>query len=314
MRTVGLVVVPEFQVLCLTALSAFEVANKEGGERLYDLHVLSETGGSVRSSLGMEVTTEPVGGRPFDTILVAVGMDVPTTTPGMRNYLRQAVPSTRRLASICLGSFVLGDAGLLDGRRATTHWLYAAQFRSRFPRCRIDIDRIFIEDGPIWTSAGMTAAVDLAMGMIERDHGAEMVRKVARGMVVHHRRAGGQSQHSALLELDTSEDRIQTVLAYARKNLRRPLDIDDLARVACLSPRQFTRLFRSATGTTAAKAVEALRLEAARFMLEQSRLPVEEIAKEAGFGNRERMRRAFARVHGEVPQSIRSSVARAISA
>jgi transcriptional regulator GlxA family with amidase domain len=306
MRKVGLLVLPGFQVLGFSALSAFEVANKEAGERLYDLRIISEHGGQVSSSLGMQVTTEPFGETPFDTILIAVGMEVPETPLSVSAFLRQAVTTTRRLASICLGSFVLGDAGLLDGRRATTHWLFAQQLRTLFPRCRLDIDRIYIEDGPIWTSAGMSAATDLAIGMIERDQGSELARMVARGMVMHHRRAGGQSQHSALLDLDSPNDRVQTALAYAKRNLRKPLDLDDLAAAACLSRRQFTRLFRAETGTTPARAVEALRLEAAQFMLDQSRLPVEAIARETGFGNRERMRRAFVRGRGEAPRSIRS--------
>src|ERR1700677_3554890 len=167
------------------------------------------------------------------------------------------------------------------------------------------MDRTFIADGPIWTSAGMSAGLDLAIAMIERDHGPELARTVARGLVMHHRRAGGQSQHSALLELDAKADRIQTALTYAKKNIRLPLEIEDLARVACLSPRQFTRVFRSETGTSPAKAVEALRLEAAKHLLEQSRLPVEDIAREAGFGSRERMRRAVIRVDGEAPRSLR---------
>lgn len=306
MRKVGLLVLPGFQVLGFSALSAFEVANKEAGERLYDLHVMSETGGPVRSSLGMDIATEAASADGFDTILVAVGMEVPVTPPAVAAFLRVAAGMVRRLASICLGSFVLGEAGLLDGRRATTHWLYAQCLRACFPASTVDMDKIFIEDGPIWTSAGMTAATDLAVGMIERDHGSELARLVARGMVMHHRRAGGQSQHSALLDLDTPNDRIQTALAYAKRNLRRKLEVEDLAEAACLSLRQFTRLFREETGTTPARAVEAIRLETAHFMLEQSRLPVEEIAREAGFGNRERMRRAFVRARGTAPQSIRS--------
>ena len=296
MRKVGLVLCPDFTVMSFVAFAAFEVANKRAGETLYDLHVLSEQGDALRSSFGMSVTTRALGGGEYDTLLIGVGMDAPpTTTPAMLDYLRHAAGSTRRLASICLGAFALGDAGLLDGRRATTHWRYAQELQERFPACRVDMDKIFVVDGQIWTSAGMLAAADLAVAMIERDHGAEFARIVAAGLVMHHRRAGGQSQHSALLDLDAKSDRIQTALTYARRNLRRPLDVEDLARAACLSPRQFTRIFRSETGTSPARAVEALRLEAAKLMLEQSRLPIEDIAKEAGFTNRERMRRAFLR-------------------
>src|SRR5229473_2961115 len=307
MRKVGLLLSPGFQVMCFVALSAFEIANKNAGGTLYDLHVLSEHGGALRSSFGLDVTTETIGEVEFDTLLIGFGLEVSPTSPGVARYLRQAAKSTRRLASICLGSFTLGDAGLLDGRRATTHWRYAQRMQERFPKCSVDMDKIFIADGQIWTSAGMSAASDLAVGMIESDHGADLARIVARGMVMHHRRAGGQSQLSALLDLDAKADRIQTALTYARRNLRMALEIEDLARVACLSPRQFTRVFRSETGTSPARAVEALRLEAAKLMLEQSRLPVESVAREAGFGNRERMRRAFIRAYGAAPQSIRNN-------
>lgn len=219
--------------------------------------------------------------------------------------MQEAARSTRRLAGLCLGVFALADAGLLSGRRATTHWRYAPQFRARYPDCNLDIDKIFVSDGNLWTAAGMSAGIDLAVGMVERDHGRQVARTVARGLVMERRRAGGQAQHSALLDFDAPSDRIQTVLAYARQNLQRPLTTEDLAAVACLSTRQFTRAFRAETGVSPAKAVEAMRVEAAKHMLEQSRLPIEEIADAAGFANRERMRRAFLRVQGEVPRAIR---------
>ena len=307
MRKIGLIVFPGFQVMSLATLSGFEVANKRSGEILYDLQVLSEKGGLVRNSIGIEVSTKAIGDDEFDTILVGGGIDVLPTSPAAASYLRQAAKSTRRLASVCLGAFALGDAGLLDGRRATTHWRYTRRLQERFPKCKVDLDKIFIADGQIWTSAGMSAGSDLTVGMIESDHGTDLARIVARGLVMHHRRAGGQSQHSALLDLDAKADRIQTALTYAKRNLRIPLEIEDLARVACLSPRQFTRVFRSETGTSPAKALETLRLEAAKLLLEQSRLPVDSVAQEAGFGNRERMRRAFIRAYGEAPQSIRNN-------
>ncbi|NTA13816.1 GlxA family transcriptional regulator [Agrobacterium tumefaciens] len=303
---VGLILNPGFQSVCFGAVAAFDVANKQAGEKLYDVRVLSEEGGLVASSLGMQVMTHGFDDAPYDTLIVAVGLEIPTSSPGLVRLLRDAARDARRVAAICLGSFVLGDAGLLNGRRATTHWRYAQALQDRFPSCHVDMDKLFISDGPIWTSAGMTAGTDLVVGMIERDHGSDVARSVAKGMVMYHRRSGGQSQHSTLLDLSVNEDRIQRVLDYARQNLSETLAIDDLAEVACLSPRQFTRLFRSETGTTPAKAVEALRVEAAKLMLEQSRLPIEVIAREAGFANRERMRLAFGRVHGEVPRAIRN--------
>jgi transcriptional regulator GlxA family with amidase domain len=302
---VGLVLCPGFQAVCFGAVAAFDVANKQAGQKIYDVRVLSEEGGPITSSAGIQVLTEPFEQAAFDTIIVAAGLEIPTSSPGLIRLLRAAARDTRRVASICLGSFVLGDAGLLNGRRATTHWRYAPQLQARFPACEVDADKIFIADGQIWTSAGMSAGTDLVVGMIERDLGPDSARTVARGMVMYHRRAGGQSQRSALLDLGTSEDRVQKALNYARQNLRDSLTIESLAQAACLSPRQFARLFRAETGTTPAKAVEALRLESAKLMLEQTRLPIEVVARETGFANRERMRQAFVRVHGEAPRAIR---------
>jgi transcriptional regulator GlxA family with amidase domain len=302
---IGLVLCPSFQAVCFGAVAAFDVANKQAGEKIYDVRAFSEEGGLVTSSAGMQVMTEPFDQTSFDTLIVAAGLEVPTSSPGLIRLLRATARDARRVSSICLGSFVLGDAGLLNGRRATTHWRYAGELRARFPGCEVDVDKIFIEDGQIWTSAGMSAGTDMIVGMIERDLGPDRARSVARGMVMYHRRSGGQSQHSALLDLGTSEDRVQKALNYARQNLRESLTIDDLARAACLSPRQFTRLFRAETGATPAKAVEALRLESAKLMLEQTRLPIEIVARETGFANRERMRQAFVRVHGEAPRAIR---------
>ena len=303
---VGLILCPEFQSVCFGAVAAFDIANKQAGRKLYDVQILSEEGGLIVSSSGMRVMTDAFDAGPYDTLLVAAGLEIPISSPGLIRLLRAAARDARRVAAICLGSFILGDAGLLNGRRATTHWRYAQALRDRFPSCRVDMDKIFIADGPIWTSAGMTAGTDLVVGMIERDHGVEVARSVAKGMVMYHRRSGGQSQHSILLDLSPQEDRIQGALNYARQNLAEELTIEDLAGAACLSPRQFSRLFRAETGTTPAKAVEALRVEAARLMLEQSRLPLEVIAREVGFANRERMRLSFLRVLGEVPRAIRS--------
>jgi transcriptional regulator GlxA family with amidase domain len=153
----------------------------------------------------------------------------------------------------------------------------------------------------------MTAGIDLALGLIERDLGQQAAQRTARVLVVHHRRAGGQSQHSAMLQLDAKSDRVQIALAFAKQNLREPLTVELLADAARLSPRQFSRVFRTETGLSPAKAIENLRLEAARFMLEQGRLPIEEIARETGFGDRERMRRSFLRTFSATPQALRNA-------
>jgi transcriptional regulator GlxA family with amidase domain len=170
---------------------------------------------------------------------------------------------------------------------------------------KVEEDRIFIVDGPVWTSAGMTAGFDLALAMVEKDLGADVARSVARQLVVYHRRAGGQSQHSTLLELEPKSDRIQNALAYAKRNLHTPLSVEQLAEAAHLSPRQFSRAFRAETGQSPAKAVENLRVEAARLMMEEGRHPMDVVANETGFADRDRMRRAFLRNLGQPPQVIR---------
>jgi transcriptional regulator GlxA family with amidase domain len=296
-----------FSVLSFAPVAAFETANFVAKERFYDLHLVSESGKRIANSLGGTVDTESMGEHSYDTLLVGATGEIALPTPRTVAFLREAAASVRRIASICLGAFTLAEAGLLDGRRATTHWAAAQELQQRFPRVRVEMDRIFIADGPVWTSAGMAAGIDLALGLIERDMGQDIARAVARTMVVYHRRAGGQSQHSAMLELDAKSDRVQMALAYARQNLHEPLSLDKLAEAARLSPRQFTRVFRAETGQSPAKAIENLRLEAARLMLEQGRLSAEEIARATGFGDRERMRRSFLRTFGQTPQNIRNA-------
>jgi transcriptional regulator GlxA family with amidase domain len=273
------------------------------GEPVYDVRLLAETGGSVRSSIGMSVAAEPFDDTNFDTLIV--GGSAEALTSGLIEFLRRAVGRYRRVAATCAGAFVLAEAGLLDGRRATTHWNRARELQARFPKVKVEEDRIFISDGPVWTSAGMTAGIDLALAMVEQDLGAEVARAVARNLVVYHRRAGGQSQFSALLELEPKSDRIQSALAYAKRNLDKPLTVGMLAEAAHLSPRQFSRAFRAETGQSPAKAVENLRLEAARLMMEQSRHPIDVVARQTGFSDRDRMRRAFLRAFGQPPQVIR---------
>lgn len=305
MLRIGFVLPPRFQMMSFAALSAFELANVSAGETLYDIHLLSETGGAIPSSLGMAVETRPFADEAFDTLLVGGLLKPETSSARMIEFLRGAQARSRRMAAICTGAFIFAEAGLLDGRRATTHWAFARDLKARFPKVKVEEDRIFIIDGAVWTSAGMSAGIDLALGMVEKDFGAELARSVAQKLVVYHRRAGGQSQHSALLDMDAKSDRIQNALTYAKGNLRNPLTVEELADVAHLSPRQFSRAFRAETGQSPAKAVEHLRLEAARLMMEQSRHPIDVVATETGFADRERMRRAFLRAFGQPPQAIR---------
>jgi transcriptional regulator GlxA family with amidase domain len=306
MPTIAFVVLDGFHAMALAAQPVFLFANRRIGQTFYETHTLSESGTPVLPTGGPAVITEPFDDRSFDTVVFAGGdPDDTSVSPTLLAFARHSAATARRIASICTGAFVLGEAGLLDGRRATTHWIYARALSARFPNVRVEEDRIYVVDGPVWTSAGMTAGIDLALALVEADLGPDLARSVAQTLVVSHRRAGGQSQHSALLDMDAKSDRIQSVLTYARQHLAQPLSVEELAEVARLSPRQFSRAFRAETGQSPAKAVERLRLEAARLMLERSRHTVEQIAQQTGFADSRRMREAFTRSFGQPPQAIR---------
>jgi transcriptional regulator GlxA family with amidase domain len=305
MHRVGFVTSSGFAAAGLAALSAFEIANLTNGEQVYEVTLVSETAGLVPCSTGFSVMTEPFNDTVFDTVIVGSSTRLDEPMPNVVAFIQQSMKTARRIAGPCTGAFLLAAAGVLNGRKATTHWLFARELAARYPELTLDADRIFIVDGPIWTSAGVTACVDLSLAMVEKDLGAETAREVARKMVVYHRRAGGQSQFSTLLELGPKSDRIQRALDYAGRNLKKPLSVDELATAAALSPRQFSRAFRAETGQSPARAIEHLRVEAARVLIEQGRHAVDAIAEQAGFGNRERMRRAFLRTIGQPPQTIR---------
>jgi transcriptional regulator GlxA family with amidase domain len=312
MHRVGLIVPHGFQLLSLAPLTAFEMTGFGLAKPLpapshYDLHFLSEHGGPVRSSCGLTVETEAFGDPAFDTIIVGAitAFEMAPSSASLITFVQKAARASRRTASFCNGAFVLAEAGLLDGRRATTHWIQAAIFRARFPDVRMEEDRIYINDGPIWTSAGMTAGIDLVLAMIDSDLGPEVAKVVAKLMVISQRRLGGQNQHSALLDMTPKSDRIELVLTHIRQNLRNPLSVEELAAVARLSPRQFSRAFLAETGQSPAKAVERLRLESARFMVEEGRHSVKVVAQETGFADRERMRRAFLRTFGVPAEALR---------
>lgn len=307
MRHVGFIMEDGFQIMGLASLSVFEFANLQLGHTAYAVSVMSEKGGDIVSTLGMKVETVPLKDFP-DTLVVLGELRPRPLTPALRSYIAAAGLHSRRVASVCTGAFALAEAGLLDGKSATTHWAHAKTLQERFPAVRVDDDRIFIKDGNVWTSAGMSAALDLALALIEDDHGAELAREVARRLVIYHRRPGGQSQFSALLELEPRSDRVKRALVYAKENLRNALTVEELADAASLSPRQFTRVFREETGQSPAKAVERLRLEAAKAMLEGGRHPMDIVARDTGFADRGRMRRAFQRFFGHPPQALRRNL------
>jgi len=305
-RRIGLLLPPGFQALDIMATTVFELANSQGAEPPYEVSMLSEHGGVVTSSSGIGVLTAPASLEDIDTLLV-VGQTQPgrPSPPGLLDILRRAGAHVRRVGSICTGAFLLAEAGQMDGKRVTTHWQLARDLQRAYPKLRVEEDRIFINEGKFWTSAGMTACADLCLALIEADHDEELARNVARRLVVHHRRSGGQTQFAALLELEPKSDRIQQALSYAKRHLRKPLSVDELAEAANLSTRQFSRTFRIETGQSPARAIEVLRVEAARAMIEASNHPIDVVARETGFTDPERMRRAFLRAFGQPPQAIK---------
>lgn len=305
MRNIAFVVYPGYSVMALAVVTAFEVANSLVYDPAYELHFVSEKGGPIKTSAGMMLDTEPFTDMPFDTIIVGGATFPEPSTPGMIAFMKDAPRRHRRIAAICTGAFVLAEAGLLDDRRVSTHWQHARDLQRQFPKVKMDEDRIFVNDGPIWTSAGMTAGLDLCLALIESDLGPDIAKSVARKLVIYHRRGGGQSQFSALLELSPKSDRIQSALTFARDNLHKPLTVPDLAEAAHLSPRQFSRAFHDETGQSPAKAIENLRVEAARTLMEQSRHSIDVVARQTGFSDRDQMRRAFLRAFGQPPQVLR---------
>jgi transcriptional regulator GlxA family with amidase domain len=309
MHKIGLIIADHFQMLAISTLTVFEFANMATGKAFYQPVVYSEFGGTVRSSSGIGVDSLPLAdGTQVDSWLVA-GVLTPVEEPasaGIVHFLQTTALQARRIAGVCTGAFVLAQAGLLDKKRATTHWAHARSLLQLHPDIQLEDDRIFIIDDRIWTSAGMTAGLDMALGMVEKDLGAEIARAVAHNLVMNQRRSGGQTQHSEMLALAPRSDRLQSALEYARSNLSKALTVELLADAVHLSARQLSRLFRQETGKSPAKAIEGLRLEAARLMIEQSRLSLDAIARESGFRDRRHMREVFIRGYGIPPQSLRT--------
>jgi transcriptional regulator GlxA family with amidase domain len=301
----AIVVFPGFQLLDAAGpIAAFEIAERYR-PGAYSATVIAPGGGTVESSSGVAFAAEPLDAGPYDTIVVSGGdgtRDISALAEIVAWLKKTPAP---RFASVCSGAYLLAEAGLLDGRRCTTHWGRTDDFARRYPRVKLDADRIFIRDGHVWTSAGITAGIDLALAMIEEDLGVEVARRTAQQLVVHQRRPGGQSQFSALIDLGGRTGRFGELMDWMRTNLSRPLTVEELAEKACMSPRNFARAFAADTGTTPAKAVERLRLEAARTEVETGRTPIDRVAEIAGFGDPERMRRAFLRAFGQPPQALR---------
>ena len=317
-RTIAVLIFPDFQLLDAAGpISVFETGGRENPgdpaqSSAYRLRVIARDAGPVRSSSGAALVAEafpddPTDTLPIDTLVVAGGWGTreASACAATLAYVRAAATRARRVASVCSGAFVLAAAGLLDGKRATTHWSRAAELARAHPQIRVEPDRIFVRDGAIWTSAGITAGIDLALALVADDRGEAVAKRAAQHLVVYHRRPGGQSQFSALLEADQPGSRFSALLAWARERLDEPLPVERLADRAAMSPRHFVRAFAAETGMSPAKAVERLRLEASRERVESGAEPIEQVAAGTGFGDPERMRRAFIRAFGQPPQALR---------
>jgi transcriptional regulator GlxA family with amidase domain len=313
-RIVNVLTFPAVQLLDVAGpIQVFASANDfvagAGGTRPYRVRVVSQDGQDVTATAGLALTAEPLSpsGQALDTLIVAggEGAEAAAENPVLVDWVRERARQARRVASVCTGAFVLAAAGVLDGRRAATHWKYCGRLAQRYPAVRVEPDPIFVRDGPVWTSAGVTAGIDLALALVEEDLGRTIALAVARYLVVFLKRPGGQAQFSAALALQAAEDKFGALHSWINGHLADDLPLSVLADQAGMSERSFSRRYAEATGLTPARAIERLRVEAARRLLSETRLPGKRIAQRCGFGSEETMRRSFLRLIAVAPQDYR---------
>jgi transcriptional regulator GlxA family with amidase domain len=314
-RVVELLVYPAVQLLDVAGpLQVFSSANdivaESGGARPYALRVVARGGRGLSASAGLGLMPQglPRPDAPVDTLLIAGGPGVEAAAgdAALVGWVRRRAGRARRVASVCTGAFLLAASGMLDGRRAATHWSFCAEFARRFPAVHVEADPIFVRDGAIWTSAGVTAGIDLALALVEQDLGRNVALAVARYLVVFLKRPGGQAQFSTALSLQAADDRFAALHDWMIEHLAGDLSLPTLARRAAMSERSFSRHYLQATGLTPARAVERLRVEAARRLLTESHQPVKRIVQRCGFGSEETMRRSFLRLLAATPQDYRT--------
>lgn len=314
LRRVEVLAYPAVQLLDVTGpLQVFATANdllaKAGEAQPYLIRLVAPGGHSVASSAGVALMAEPLSPPEtfVDTLIVAggEGSNPALIDPVLVAWVAQRARQARRTASICTGAFLLAASGLLDGRRAVTHWRHCAELARRFPAVQVESDCIFLRDGTAWTSAGVTAGIDLALALVEEDLGRTVALAVARYLVVFLKRPGGQAQFSEALSLQAAEDTFGALHEWIGEHLAEDLSLPILAQQAGMSERSFSRHYAESTGLTPARAVERLRLEAARRFLLDTRLPVKRIAQRCGFGSEETMRRSFLRLLSVTPQDYR---------
>jgi transcriptional regulator GlxA family with amidase domain len=298
-------------------LQAFHDARFEDGRRAYEVIVASEKGGLVASDTGVELATKRLDDavlKSVDTLLISGGhSSMPlSATASMRDKLRPYLNRPRRLGSICTGALILAELGALDGHEATTHWAACERLAREYPRVTVIPDAIFVTCDRIWTSAGVSAGIDMALAMIEQDLDHLSALTVARELVLFLKRPGGQSQFSVELQRQINDTHgvFDDLHAWIRSNLAADLSVEALAEVAHMSQRNFARVYLRDTGESPARAVEKLRVEAAASLLESEDESIQVIARRTGFGDDERMRRAFVRTYGISPQDYRNRFGR----
>ncbi|WP_248322534.1 GlxA family transcriptional regulator [Caballeronia sp. Sq4a] len=316
-RDVDVLAFPDVQLLDVAGplqvfASANELAVAAGMPRPYRARVIMPGAAATASAgLGLVGHPLPAADAPCDTLIVAGGWGVhgAVRDTALVDWLRERARHARRTASVCTGAFLLAAAGLLNERRAVTHWTRCEELAARFPAVRVESDPIFIRDGAVWTSAGVTAGIDLALALVEEDLGRALALEVARHLVVFLKRPGGQAQFSAALSLQKAGDRFGELHAWIAENLAADLSVATLAARVGMSERSFVRHYRAQTGVTPARSIERMRLEAARRLLGDTALPVKRVAARCGFGTEETMRRGFLRSLGVSPQAYRERFA-----
>ena len=314
-RSVDVLIYPAVQLLDVAGpIQVFASANTQMAEAgvppPYALRVVAQDGRGAITSSGLELAAGPLtpADAALDTLLVAggEGVEAAATDSMLLEWVRERAAHARRVACVCTGAFLLAATGLLDGRRAATHWSYCAELARRFPAVHVEPDPIFIQDDRFWTSAGVTAGIDLALALVEQDLGRRVALAVARYLVVFLKRPGGQAQFSAALALQAAEDRFGALHDWINEHLADDISLPVLAKPAGMSERSFSRRYAEAAGMTPGRAVERLRVEAARRLLSESRLPVKRVSQRCGFGSEETMRRSFLRLLAATPQDYRA--------
>lgn len=315
-RSIHLLAFPDVQLLDVSGpLQVFASANVYAGlQRLgtpYSPMVIARQQRSVVSSAGLGLHTQPLPDTPSDTLIIAGGQGVHSALldQALLHWVREQSRSARRVASVCTGAFLLAEAGVLQGHRVVTHWDSCEELARRYPGLQVDPEPIFINEGALWTSAGVTAGIDLALAMVEADLGRDAALAVARDLVVFLKRPGGQSQFSTALSMQQAirspDSRFADLHAWMLDNLASDLSVATLAAQVGMSERSFVRHYRADTGNTPARAIEQLRVEAARRLLVDSALPIKRIADRCGFGTEETLRRSFLRAVAVTPQAYR---------